>query len=59
MPKNICFGQGAARGFLGSRGRGRGRGGKKKHWHNKHSSEMDTSVNIETVDMNELSEALS
>lgn len=59
VPKNICFGQGVSRGFQGGRGRGRGKHSNKKHWHNKDKSSMDTSVNIENVDMSELSAALS
>lgn len=59
MPKNICFGQGVSRGFLGGRGRGRGKHSKNKHWYNKDKSSMDTTVDIESVDMAELSEALS
>ncbi|XP_053408064.1 zinc finger protein 511-like [Mercenaria mercenaria] len=59
VPKNICFGQGVSRGFLGGRGRGRGKHSNKKHWHNKGTADMDTAVDIETVDMSELSSALS
>lgn len=58
VPKDISFGQGVPRGFLGSRGRGRGRGRqKKKHWHN--TSDSDTKVDIESVSMKDLSDALS
>lgn len=59
VPNNITFGQGVSRGFLGGRGRGRGRHPKRKHWHNMNKSdEKDTTVEIENVDMSELSEAL-
>ena len=57
VPKDICFGQGVSRGFLGGRGRGRGKHSKKKHWYNKDQN-MDTCVDIEKVDMTELSTAL-
>ncbi|KAL4228449.1 hypothetical protein ACF0H5_011495 [Mactra antiquata] len=60
VPKNITFGQGVSRGFLGGRGRGRGKQYKKKqHWHNKdHGDDTNTKVEIENVDMTELSDAL-
>lgn len=58
VPDNICFGQGVSRGFHRGRGRGRGRGKKVNHWHNKNLSNMDTSVDIEKVDMMDLAQAL-
>lgn len=59
VPKIISFGQGASRGFLGGRGRGRGKQSKKKHWHNMDTGDKNTIVDINNVDMSELSDALS
>jgi len=64
VPNNISFGHGVSRGFLGggrSRGRGRGQRLKKGHWHSKGQGEiaMDTSVDIEHVDMTDLADALT
>ena len=59
MPKNICFGHGASRAFQRGSGRAKGQGhSKKKHWHQVKENKMDTSVQIENVDMNELGNAL-
>ncbi|XP_062567115.1 zinc finger protein 511-like [Saccostrea cucullata] len=58
VPSQICFGHGSAPGF--QRGRGRGRGGNKghkKHWHQAKKGETPT-VDIETVDMMDLAQAL-
>lgn len=57
VPKDISFGQGVPRGFLSNRGCGRGRKQKKKYWHS--SSGGDSTVDIETVSMKDLSDALS
>lgn len=57
VPKDISFGQGIPRGFLSNRGFGRGRKQNKKHWHS--SSGGDSKVDIETVSMKDLSDALS
>ncbi|XP_052804945.1 zinc finger protein 511-like [Mya arenaria] len=60
VPNNISFGHGASRGFMGRRSRGqRSARGQRGHWHNKGQCEMDTTVDIEQVDMAELGEALS
>lgn len=66
MPSQICFGHGSALGFQRGRGsalgpqRGRGRGGKKvpkKHWHQVKKAE-NTTVDIGSVDMTDLAQAL-
>ncbi|WAR04088.1 ZN511-like protein [Mya arenaria] len=60
VPNNISFGHGASRGFMGRRSRGqRSARGQRGHWHNKGQCEMDTTVDIEQVDMAELGEALN
>ena len=54
VPKNICFGAGAPRGFArGSRGKRR-----QKHWHQAKPEGMDTTVHIEDVALDDLSKAL-
>ncbi|XP_050416243.1 zinc finger protein 511 [Patella vulgata] len=54
VPKNICFGQGSARGFSRP---GRGRG---KHWHQTHKpTDKKTTVNIENIVMTDLTDALN
>ncbi|XP_064651292.1 zinc finger protein 511-like [Lineus longissimus] len=58
VPKNICFGQGSQRGFQRPPGGKGKKHGRKKHWHQKQEDSMDTSVNIEKVDMNELADVL-
>lgn len=60
VPKDICFGAGSSRGFISGRGRGRGgrRGSRPKHWHQQHRG-PDTAVDIESVDMAELVDALT
>ncbi|CAH1793006.1 unnamed protein product [Owenia fusiformis] len=62
VPENISFGQGISRGFHRPRGRGRGHGGKvnpKKQWYNAGKDpDMDTSVNIDEVKMDDLASAL-
>lgn len=55
VPNQICFGQGSALGF--QRGRGRGNKGPKKHWHQAKKG-TNTAVDIESVDMKELAQAL-
>lgn len=55
VPNQICFGQGSALGF--QRGRGRGNKGPKKHWHQTKKGK-NTAVDIESVDMKELAQAL-
>ncbi|XP_048763309.1 zinc finger protein 511-like [Ostrea edulis] len=66
VPSQICFGHGSALGFQRGRGsalgpqRGRGRGGKKvpkKHWHQVKKAE-NTTVDIGSVDMTDLAQAL-
>ncbi|KAK3090652.1 hypothetical protein FSP39_013403 [Pinctada imbricata] len=58
VPQHISFGHGVSRGFQRGRGgrggRGRSRG---KHWHQRDQSEK-TTVNIESVDMSDLTNAL-
>ncbi|XP_064595054.1 zinc finger protein 511-like isoform X2 [Liolophura sinensis] len=62
VPKSITFGQGVSRGFH-RRGRGRVRGShaKASHWHQKAGEvmEMDTTVDIEAVNMGDLASALN
>ena len=55
VPNQICFGQGSALGF--QRGRGRGKKAPRKHWHQTKKGE-NTAVDIESVDMQDLAQAL-
>ena len=52
VPKSICFGKGASKGFQHV-------GRKKKHWHQSDTMDADSAVNIEQVDMGALGEALA
>ncbi|KAL3871803.1 hypothetical protein ACJMK2_039775 [Sinanodonta woodiana] len=54
VPQNICFGHGSAKSFQRSK-----KGfSKKKHWHSTACDDSITKVNIENVDMSDLSSAL-
>ncbi|XP_060079684.1 uncharacterized protein LOC132559090 [Ylistrum balloti] len=58
VPLSICFGQGTSRGFQRSRERGHVYK-KGQHWYNRCSEKMDTHVDIEKVDLQDLKEALT
>ncbi|CAL1548755.1 unnamed protein product [Lymnaea stagnalis] len=53
VPSTICFGRGAQRGF-----QHRPRGAKGRHWHQSASMDVDTTVDIEKVDMSDLGDCL-
>lgn len=59
VPKNISFGQGVSRGFMPSNRGNKTKKRKEKHWHQKYETEdMDTSVNINDVNFQDICDSL-
>ncbi|KAK3591450.1 hypothetical protein CHS0354_033450 [Potamilus streckersoni] len=57
VPNNVCFGHGSAKSFQRSK-KGFSKKTKEKHWHSTAGDDSITKVNIENVDMSDLSSAL-